>query len=96
METEKQVETHLKKKVEELKGICYKFVSPGRDSVPDRICVLPNLLAFVECKGTHGKVSPKQDRELQRLADLKMNVFVVSSRKEVDALIERLKGYADI
>lgn len=92
METEKTVEAYLRNKIEKLGGICYKFVSPGRVAVPDRICVLPGLIAFVECKGPGGKVNKKQHRELQRLADLKMNVFVVTTKAEVDALIERLKG----
>ena len=66
MDSEKQVEAHLKKRIEEAGGICYKFISPGRDSVPDRICVLPGLVLFVECKGQGGKPSKKQHRELQQ------------------------------
>lgn len=95
METEKQVEAHLKKRIEDRGGIAYKFISPGRDSVPDRICVLPGFIVFVECKGEGGKPTPKQHRELTRLGKLKMNVFVVDSRAGVDRLMERIEKYVD-
>jgi hypothetical protein len=93
METEKVVEQHLRKQTEANGGMCYKFVSPGRVNVPDRIVILPGIIAFVECKGTDGKVSKKQDRELKRLANLQMNVFVVYSKKNVDEVIERMMRY---
>ncbi len=95
METEKIVEQHLRKCVDALGGMCYKFISPGRDSVPDRICILPGVIAFVECKGPGKKPTKKQHRELQRLANLKMNVFVVSSKSQVDEVIRRMMAYVD-
>lgn len=91
METEKIVEQYLRKLIEKEGGMCYKFVSPGRDSVPDRICILPGIIAFVECKAPGKKPSPKQHRELQRLANLKMNVFVVDSKRAVNELMVKLK-----
>lgn len=88
METEKQVESYLKQKVEETGGLCYKFMSPGRVAVPDRICVFPSgLLAFVECKGNKGKLTPKQKREVHRLQDLGHYAFLVNSKYHVDILI---------
>jgi len=93
MDSEKQVEKFLKDETERRGGICYKFVSPGRVSVPDRIVILSGIIAFVECKGEGGKVNPKQHRELQRLADLKMNVFVVTTKAEVTEVIRRMMEY---
>jgi hypothetical protein len=90
METEKQVEQYLKKRVEELGGLCYKFISPGRVSVPDRICVLYRFTCFVECKGTKGHLSGKQEREIARLRLLEANVYVVSSIHDVNQLIDMI------
>ena len=91
METEKQVEAYLKKRVEELGGICYKFVSPGRAAVPDRICVFMNQIEFVECKGEAGKLSSKQRREFERLHDLGAQVYVIHSKDSVDDLLKYLR-----
>jgi hypothetical protein len=85
----------LKKRIEDRGGIAYKFISPGRDSVPDRICILPGFVVFVECKGEGNKPTPKQHRELTRLGKLKMNVFVVDTKAGVDNLMERIEPYVD-
>ncbi|ECS0227396.1 VRR-NUC domain-containing protein, partial [Salmonella enterica] len=48
---ENLIEKHLVTEVKKAGGIAYKFVSPGRRSVPDRIVLLPGgRLVFVECK----------------------------------------------
>ena len=36
---EKCIEKHLVKGVKKLGGLCYKFVSPGTQGVPDRIII---------------------------------------------------------
>ena len=44
---EKKLVSHITK----LGGIAYKFSSPNRKSVPDRLCIMPNGRAFfVELK----------------------------------------------
>ena len=95
MESEKDVEKYLKDEIEKLGGIAYKFVSPGRASVPDRLCILPGLVVFVECKSEGEKPTPKQHRELTRLGKLLMNVFVVDRKAAVDELMERLGQYVN-
>lgn len=48
---EKHIESKLRKKVKELGGRAYKFVSPGNSGVPDRLIVLPNgKIGFAELK----------------------------------------------
>jgi hypothetical protein len=64
-------------------GVAYKFTSPGRKGVPDRIVCLPGgIVVFVELKTLTGVVSPWQEREIKRLADLGMTVVVM--RREED------------
>lgn len=70
---ESTVERVLQKSIKQQGGWCLKFVSPGTDGVPDRICILPGgVVAFVETKapGKHIKAGGLQEfwgRELKRL-----------------------------
>ncbi|MGS2677688.1 VRR-NUC domain-containing protein [Citrobacter freundii] len=80
-ERESLIEKHLVAEVKKAGGRTYKFVSPGRRSVPDRIVLLPGgRLIFVECKAP-GK-SPRADqlREHERLRSLGFIVVVLDSK----------------
>ena len=53
------------------KGVlCYKFSSPARAGVPDRILVFPRSgrVIFIELKATGQQPTPLQRRELNRIA----------------------------
>ncbi|MCC8364952.1 VRR-NUC domain-containing protein [Xenorhabdus sp. PB61.4] len=81
------IEKHLVNEVKKAGGIAYKFVSPGRRGVPDRICVLPNgQVIFVECKAPGEKPRPDQLREHERLRALGQTVVVLDS-KNVEGMI---------
>lgn len=87
MTTENKVETELKKVVKDMGGLCYKFVSPGRKNVPDRICVLPHgVVFFIECKSTGKKLRGGQRREVIRLRDLGQNAYELDSMRQLAAL----------
>ena len=54
---ESTVERNIRRQVEGLGGVAWKWVSPGRRGVPDRICILPGphiifveLVVVFECK----------------------------------------------
>ena len=47
---ENKVEKYLDAEVNRLGGITRKWVSPGRDGVPDRIIILNGHICFVEVK----------------------------------------------
>ncbi|MDE9536145.1 VRR-NUC domain-containing protein [Xenorhabdus bovienii] len=85
---ESVIENHLVKEIKKAGGIAYKFVSPGRRSVPDRICVLPGgRVVFVECKAPGEKPRPDQLREHERLRALGCEVVVLDN-KNVGEIIE--------
>jgi Holliday junction resolvase len=87
---EKQIEKRLVRRVEELGGTAYKFVSPGHRAVPDRLIVLSGgRIAFIECKAPGEKPSGEQYREIDRLTALGAKVFVVSSYEEVEAILHQ-------
>ncbi|MDE9438043.1 VRR-NUC domain-containing protein [Xenorhabdus bovienii] len=85
---ESVIENHLVKEIKKAGGIAYKFVSPGRRSVPDRICILPGgRILFVECKAPGEKPRPDQLREHERLRALGCEVVVLDN-KNVGGIIE--------
>lgn len=86
---EKHIETYLCQKIKGLGGIPYKFTSPSRRSVPDRMCVLPKgFVIFVECKRPGEVPTDAQYREIKRLAVLDQWVTWVDTKDKVDRLIK--------
>lgn len=86
---EKQIEAHLVDQVKAKGGVAYKFTSPGRRNVPDRLVVLPDRLFFAELKAPGKTATAGQAREHDRLRDLGQDVFVFDSRSAIDAILER-------
>jgi len=81
---ERDIESALVKRVKELKGLCEKFTSPGRRSVPDRLVTLPgNVVIFVELKAPGKRPTPLQLRDHQRRRALGCDVRVIDSLDQV-------------
>jgi len=47
----------------------YKFISPGRKGVPDRMFMKDGLVSFLEIKRPGEKPTPLQYREIQQMLD---------------------------
>lgn len=85
---EKELEAYLTKRVKELGGRSYKWVSPGNDGVPDRIIVLPKgKTLFVELKQPGKKPTPLQAKVMQQLRDLGSAVTWTDSKEGVDEIL---------
>lgn len=83
---ESKVECYLYVRVKELGGECYKFTSPQRRNVPDRIVILPGgRLTFVEVKAPGEKPTDGQQREHKRLWELGVAVVVLDSYEAIDS-----------
>lgn len=94
---EGQIEDYLCRRVKKLGGIAYKFTSPGRRSVPDRMCLLPRgRVVFVEVKAPGKKPTEKQAREIQKLRDMGHKVEVLDSHDAVDDFINSTCYYLGI
>lgn len=75
---ESSIEQTLQREVKKRGGIMYKWVSPGRAGVPDRIAIFPGgRIVFVEVKRPGGIVSPKQSAIIQKLRALGAKVWVI-------------------
>lgn len=78
---ESTVENNLVKKVKAAGGTAYKFTSPGRKAVPDRLVLLPGgRVVFVECKAPGEQPRTDQVREHNRLRALGFKVVVLDSK----------------
>ena len=89
---EKQIEARIVKRAREHGGTAYKFTSPGRRAVPDRILVVPcfDLIPFVEAKRPGEVPTPSQEREHKKLRDAGAVVFVVDTYEKIDWMFEQL------
>lgn len=86
---EKEIEQYLVKKVKEIGGKAFKFVSPGNAGVPDRMVCLPGgRIFFVELKAPGCKTTALQDLQIKKLYDLGFNVMVTDNKETIDRLIE--------
>ncbi len=87
-EAENRVERYLHKRFTDLGGTTYKWSSPGRVGVPDRICILRGEVWFVEVKTEIGKLSVRQAREIERLKGLGCNARAIYDKRGVDIFMK--------
>lgn len=87
--SEKDIETYLVRRVKSIGGEAYKFTSPARRGVPDRVVVLPSgSVIWVELKAPGKLPTILQAKEHARLSTLGQRVVVVDSKEGVDAIIK--------
>ena len=87
--SEKDIETYLVRRVKSIGGEAYKFTSPARRGVPDRVVVLPSgAVIWVELKAPGKLLTILQAKEHARLRTLGQRVVVVDSKEGVDAIIK--------
>jgi hypothetical protein len=89
---EKQIETKVCDYAKTKNLLVYKFTSPARAAVPDRMFVRPNgVIFFIEFKRGGQKPTDSQEREHDRLRRHNVNVFVVdnvdSGKMVIDAMV---------
>ena len=79
---EKQIEVKVCDYAKNCGLLVYKFTSPNRMAVPDRMFVRPDgKIFFIEFKREGQKPTPAQDREHERLRGHGVQVFVVDDVK---------------
>ena len=77
---EKQIERSVCDYAKSIGFLVYKFTSPERAAVPDRMFITPKgKVFFCEFKREGAKVTPAQAREHERLRAQGVTVFVVDS-----------------
>jgi hypothetical protein len=83
---ERDIEAALVRRVKALGGMCEKFTSPGRRSVPDRLVTMPDgRIVFVELKAPGKKPTENQIRDHARRRALGCEVVVIDSKDGANA-----------
>ena len=84
---EKVIEAKVRAKAMAAGWMVYKFTSPSRRSVPDRLFIRDGRYVFIEFKRPGGTLTAGQAREIKRLRHAGAEVHVCYSVEEAcDAL----------
>jgi hypothetical protein len=71
--------------------LVYKFNSPSRAAVPDRLFITPHgRMFFIEFKRTGQSATPAQVREIDKLMEHYVWVFVVDTVDDGNRIIDRI------
>ena len=91
MVRERDIERKLRKRVEGMGGICWKFVS-SVSGVPDRLILMAGgRIVFVELKRPGEKPRPLQERQIRKIRKLGFRVEVIDSEQGIEELIKSLE-----
>lgn len=91
MMTEKELEILLSEFVKQKGGIAYKFTSPGRAGVPDRLVLLPHgRIGFVEVKSpeTKSKMRNIQIAEMKRINRLGFKCYLLNDPVQIPRILD--------
>ena len=90
---EKEIEKNVCDYAKEKGHLVYKFTSPNRASVPDRMFVADDGdIYFIEFKAPGKTLTPAQDREKNKLSGRGVSVFVVSDVTHGKSVIDFMSG----
>jgi hypothetical protein len=88
---EKEIEAKVCDYAKTKNVLVYKFTSPNRMAVPDRLFIRPDgRIWFCEFKREGQKPTPAQDREHHRLRQHKVSVFVIDSIEDGKAMVDMM------
>ena len=88
---EKEIEAKVCDYAKTKNVLVYKFTSPNRMAVPDRLFIRPDgRIWFCEFKREGMKPTPAQEREHHRLRQHKVSVFVIDNVDEGRAMVDMM------
>lgn len=90
MARESEIEEHLHTRIKALGGEYRRVSWIGRNGANDDLVLLKNRHCFVECKRPGKGPTDAQAREHDRLRAAGLEVYVVSTKAEVDAIFPPL------
>ena len=92
MTSEKNLQDYLLKKAKFNNIYARKVVAVGHTGFPDVMLVVYGNVLFVELKSPTGKgrLSKKQEKEIERLRNEGINVYVIDSYAGADDVIKNL------
>ncbi len=91
---ESEVEQYLRKRVENMGGLCLKFVSPGQAGVPDRLILFRGVCVFIETKAPAEQARPLQDYQMARIMAQGFPCWVIDTKQKVDSAVAYIRAAA--
>lgn len=88
---EKEVEAYLVRRISQLGGKAFKFVSPGNAGVPDRLICWKGQAFFVELKRPGGKPRALQKATVAQIRKTGIKVYCISNKNQVSELASLLE-----
>lgn len=89
---EKDIEQQLVNKTKARGGIAFKFVSPGRAGVPDRLILLPTArIGFIEVKAPGEKPRKLQVHMHKMLRGLGFKVYVLDDTNQIGEILDEIQ-----
>lgn len=85
------VEDYLCSQAKHYNYICWKFISPSQDGVPDRILIGKDRVIFIETKSGSGRLRKLQSSIIANMKKHGADVRVVNSKELVDKLFSELE-----
>jgi hypothetical protein len=85
--SEASIEAYGGRQVTKRGGVPYKFKSPGRNGVPDRMNALPGEIIFIEYKAPGKKPTRNQVKELNRLIKLGLIAYYADTKAAVNLIM---------
>jgi hypothetical protein len=84
---EKDIEAKACQAAKNLGWLVYKFASPARRSVPDRMFIKRGRVVFIEFKRPGGKLTRGQEREGDRIRQAGLPVYVCDSAASAQQIL---------
>lgn len=85
------IENYLIRQSKKHGCLCYKFTSPGKNGVPDRIVIGHGQTHFVELKSATGRLSERQKLRIQEMQKHGASVHVLNSKPQIDDFLDKVE-----
>jgi hypothetical protein len=86
--SESRIESRFVEHAKKRGAAAYKFTSPNRRSVPDRLVLAPGgVMFFIEFKAPGQEPTPAQYREHEKLRTLGFEVYVIDTPGDGEVLL---------
>jgi len=86
---ESRLERHFAKRIKNIGGISFKFVSPGTAGVPDRIVLYSGCTYFVELKTTSA-ITKLQQKVHQLFRSKGVDVRIIRTYQQIEDFLNEI------
>lgn len=87
---ENYVEDYLRQQSKKHDILCFKFVSPGTNGVPDDIIIAHGQTIFIETKSLTGKAAEIQKERIKQMKEHGAIVHICHTRTAIDHVLSQL------